>query len=80
MDCHEVQNQLLPQLSNIFKQMVQMIITDVITLSDEVIKDVDKLSEVCVHVQCAVVLDIHGTCSKCDPIDVLTNMSVNMLC
>ena len=27
---------------------MQLIITDVITFSDEVIKDVDKLSEVCV--------------------------------
>ena len=48
MDCHKVQEVLLPQLNTIFKEMMQLIITDVITFSDEVIKDVDKLSEVCV--------------------------------
>lgn len=48
VDCHKVQEVLLPQLNTIFKEMMQLIITDVITFSDEVIKDVDKLSEVCV--------------------------------
>ena len=48
VDCHKVQEVLLPQLNIIFKEMMQLIITDVITFSDEVIKDVDKLSEVCV--------------------------------
>ena len=48
MDCHKVQEVLLPQLNTIFKEMMQLIITDVITFSDEVIKDVYKLSEVCV--------------------------------
>lgn len=46
VDCHKVQEVLLPQLNTIFKEMMQLIITDVITFSDEVIKDVDKLSEV----------------------------------
>ena len=46
VDCHEVQMTILPQLNNIFKQMVQMVVSDVIRLSDEVIKDVDELSEV----------------------------------
>ena len=48
VDCHKVQEVLLPQLNTIFKEMMQLIIADVITFSDEVIKDVDKLSEVCV--------------------------------
>ena len=48
VDCHKVQEVLLPQLNTIFKEMMQLIIKDVITFSDEVIKDVDKLSEVCV--------------------------------
>ena len=48
VDCHKVQEVLLPQLNTIFKEMMQLIITDVITFSDEVIKDVYKLSEVCV--------------------------------
>lgn len=51
MDCHKVQEVLLPQLNTIFKEMMQLIITDVITFSDEVIKDVDKLSEVCVLIK-----------------------------
>ena len=46
VDCHEVQLFLLPQLNSIFKQMVQMVCLDVIKLSDEVVKDVDKLSKV----------------------------------
>lgn len=46
VDCHGVQLTVLPQLSNIFKQMVQMVGLDVIRLSDEVITDVDKLSKV----------------------------------
>ena len=51
VDCHKVQEVLLPQLNTIFKEMMQLIITDVITFSDEVIKDVDKLSEVCVLIK-----------------------------
>lgn len=46
VDCHAVQHTLLPQLSSILKQMAQMLTMDVIRLSDEVIKDVDKLSKV----------------------------------
>ena len=46
MDCHEVQLSLMPQLNNIFKQLAQMLTFDVIRLSDEVVKDVDKLSKV----------------------------------
>ena len=51
VDCHKVQEVLLPQLNTIFKEMMQLIITDVFTFSDEVIKDVDKLSEVCVLIK-----------------------------
>lgn len=46
VDCHEVQHWILPKLSNIFKQLVQMVVLDVIRLSDEEVKDVDGLSEV----------------------------------
>lgn len=46
VDCREVQVSLLPRLTNIFKEMAQMLITDVMRLSDELIKDSDKLKKV----------------------------------
>lgn len=46
VDCHEVQHWILPKLNNIFKQLVQMVVLDVIRLSDEEVKDVEQLSEV----------------------------------
>lgn len=46
VDCREVQVSLLPRLTNIFKEMAQMLIADVMRLSDELIKDSDKLKKV----------------------------------
>lgn len=46
VDCHEVQQWIIPKLNNIFKQLVQMVVLDVIRLSDEEVKDVEQLSEV----------------------------------
>ena len=46
VDCHDVQQKLLPQLNSIYKKMVQMVALDVIRLSDEMVKDVDELSQV----------------------------------
>ena len=46
VDCHDVQQKLLPQLSSIYKKMVQMVALDVIRLSDELVKDVNELSQV----------------------------------
>ena len=46
VDCHEVQLTLMPHLNNIFKQLAQMLTVDVIRLSNEVVKDVDRLSKV----------------------------------
>lgn len=46
MECRELQLWILPKLNNIFKQLVQMVVLDVIRLSDEEVKDVEKLSEV----------------------------------
>ena len=46
VDCREVQVNLLPRLTAIFKKMAQMLIADVVRLSDELIKDVDKLKKV----------------------------------
>ena len=46
VDCREVQVSLLPRLSTIFKEMAQMLIADVMRLSDELIKDSDKLKKV----------------------------------
>lgn len=46
VDCHAVQQKLLPQLNSIFKQMVQMVALDVVRLSHEMVTDVDKLSQV----------------------------------
>ena len=46
VDCHELQLWIVPKLNNIFKQLVQMVVLDVIRLSDEEVKDVEKLSEV----------------------------------
>ncbi|XP_073235787.1 dynein heavy chain domain-containing protein 1-like [Porites lutea] len=45
VDCHDVQQKLLPQLNSIYKKMVQMVALDVIRLSDEMVKDVDELSQ-----------------------------------
>ena len=50
VDCRELQLWIVPKLNNIFKQLVQMVVLDVIRLSDEEVKDVEKLSEVHVHV------------------------------
>lgn len=46
VECRELQLWILPKLNNIFKQLVQMVVLDVIRLSDEEVKDVEKLSEV----------------------------------
>lgn len=46
VDCREVQVSLLPRLTTIFKEMAQMLIADVMRLSDELIKDADKLKKV----------------------------------
>lgn len=46
VDCHDVQQKLLPQLNSIYKKMVQMVALDVIRLSDEMVTDVDELSQV----------------------------------
>ena len=46
MDCHDVQQNLLPQLNSIYKKMVQMVALDVVRLSDEMVKDVNELSQV----------------------------------
>lgn len=46
VDCRDVQQKLLPQLNSIYKKMVQMVALDVIRLSDEMVTDVDELSQV----------------------------------
>ena len=46
VDCHDVQQNLLPQLNSIYKKMVQMVALDVVRLSDEMVKDVNELSQV----------------------------------
>ena len=46
VDCQGLQVFILPQLNNIFRQLMQMVVLDVIRLSDEEVKDVDKLSQV----------------------------------
>ena len=46
VDCHELQVLTLPKLNNIFKQLVQMVVLDVIRLSEEEVRDVEQLSEV----------------------------------
>lgn len=49
VDCRDLQVLILPLLNNNFRQLVQMVVLDVIRLSDEEVKDVDKLSQVHVH-------------------------------
>jgi hypothetical protein len=46
VDCHVVQNVIVPKLNNIFKQMVKMVAFQVLFLSKEVITEMEILSEV----------------------------------
>lgn len=47
VDCHEIQNATVPKLNGIFKELSKKIADDVLSLSEEVVKVVEMLSEVC---------------------------------
>ena len=46
VDCHGVQDCIIPGLNNIFKQLVKMVGDDVLKLSKEVLDLVEELSQV----------------------------------
>ena len=50
VECRSIQVALLPRLNSIFKEFVEMVATDVIRFSDELTRDVDKLSQVEINI------------------------------
>ncbi|XP_048580282.1 dynein heavy chain domain-containing protein 1 isoform X3 [Nematostella vectensis] len=56
LDCESIHNTIIPKLGDIFKQMVTMVASHVLVLSDEVVLEVEQLSE-CIREQ---KLDIRG--------------------